>query len=330
MEAAEEKARGGGAIGTTLRGIGPTYSDRYAREGLPIGLLASFDRLRGTLSRPSPRARTSILTKLYGAEPLDVGEIAREHMRAAADALCARTSRTPRTSSRTLSHRAGTSSSRARRERCSDIAFGTYPFVTSSYTTAAGVSPGTGVPPSMDRRGRRDSEGVRRRASARDRSRRSRTTKAGARSSANRGARVRGHDRTPAAMRLAGHGGAPILGGGQRRSTDSSSRSSTCSTRSDAFPSVSGYTHRRRERRHVPADVEELRRAEPVYEELPGWEDEHERRAQDQRTELPEKALAYLRRIEELSGATRRGRLRRRGRGRGRRVRAAVVAVQRA
>jgi adenylosuccinate synthase len=50
-----------------------------------------------------------------------------------------------------------------------------------------------------------------------------------------------------------------------------------------------------------PRDVDALRRVRPVYEELPGWETDT--CGARTRAQLPEKALAYLRRIEELSGA---------------------------
>lgn len=146
QEAAEEKARGAEAIGTTLRGIGPTYADRYSREGLPIGLLASFDEFEAALRSVAER-KNELLTRLYAAEPLDIDDII-NRMRPVADVLAPHLADAPALIRDTLAD-GGNVIFEGAQGTLLDVSFGTYPFVTSSHTTAAGVSPGTGVPPAM-------------------------------------------------------------------------------------------------------------------------------------------------------------------------------------
>ena len=146
IEAAEEERLGGSAIGTTLRGIGPTYSDHTARTGLPIGLLASFDDFRTSFEIAAER-KNEILTRLYGRDPLDVGE-SLEMLRTAADRLGPHLADTPGILRKALSQNRNVLFEGAQGTLL-DITFGTYPYVTSSLTSAAGVSAGTGVPPRM-------------------------------------------------------------------------------------------------------------------------------------------------------------------------------------
>ncbi|MBN2564818.1 MAG: adenylosuccinate synthase, partial [Candidatus Eisenbacteria bacterium] len=144
LEAAEEEVRGGNAIGTTHRGIGPTYADKYSREGLTFGDLADqplFERKLETATR----RKNDMLTKLYGAPPLDFGQL-REETRRLRSALAGYVADTPRVIRSALDEGRDVLFEGAQGALL-DIAFGTYPFVTSSHTTAAGVAQGTGVPP---------------------------------------------------------------------------------------------------------------------------------------------------------------------------------------
>lgn len=70
LDGLEETARGGTAIGTTKRGIGPTYSDKAARWGLRLGDLRNPAWLRQRLEQVVPRK--NILLEHYGAAPLSV------------------------------------------------------------------------------------------------------------------------------------------------------------------------------------------------------------------------------------------------------------------
>src|SRR5512143_4010662 len=66
----EESARGAKAIGTTKRGIGPTYADKAARWGLRAGDLLHLDRLRERLAAVLPR-KSRVISE-YGGEPPDL------------------------------------------------------------------------------------------------------------------------------------------------------------------------------------------------------------------------------------------------------------------
>ena len=146
VEAAEEERLGGSAIGTTKRGIGPAYADHTSRTGLPIGLLASFDDFRPKFEAVAER-KNEILKRLYGRDPLDV-----EAMLTELEPIAARLSRyfadTPDIIRNAIEEEKNVLFEGAQGTLL-DVAFGTYPYVTSSYTSAAGVSAGTGVPPRM-------------------------------------------------------------------------------------------------------------------------------------------------------------------------------------
>ncbi|MHC4915487.1 MAG: adenylosuccinate synthase [Planctomycetota bacterium] len=139
-----EKRRGAGKIGTTGRGIGPTYTDKYARTGVRVGDLLAPERLRARVA-----ARLDVLNplieKVYGEKPLDPGKVADEVLAVAPKMapLVADTS--------TLLLDALDAGREVLLEGAQgallDIDFGTYPFVTSSNSTTLGAAAGSGIPP---------------------------------------------------------------------------------------------------------------------------------------------------------------------------------------
>ncbi len=74
LDGLEEEARGGKAIGTTRKGIGPVFVDKVARSGIRAGDLLDkevfLERLRSVLDY-----KNIILTKVYGAAPLSLDEV---------------------------------------------------------------------------------------------------------------------------------------------------------------------------------------------------------------------------------------------------------------
>jgi adenylosuccinate synthase len=143
MDRALEALRGDASIGTTSRGIGPAYADKYTREGLRVADLLRPDEARPTLLR-NLASRNEILAKA-GLEPLDAQQVLD-------DALAVGRRLEPfiaDTGSVLIdAWKAG------RRILCEgaqgfalDVDQGSYPYVTSSSTGAAGVAPGTGLPP---------------------------------------------------------------------------------------------------------------------------------------------------------------------------------------
>ncbi len=78
IEAAQEEARDG-AIGTTGRGIGPAYVDKFARAGIRVVDLLDPDVLRKKLTH-AIEEKNAILRRVYGADTLDVDQIIEEYV----------------------------------------------------------------------------------------------------------------------------------------------------------------------------------------------------------------------------------------------------------
>jgi adenylosuccinate synthase len=143
LDAASEAAKGKTKIGSTLKGIGPTYMDKTGRNGLRVGdiELADFNDRYKTL-----KAKHEELIGLHKYE-FDIAENEREWFDAIAYLRTLNLIDTEEYFFRSLK-----SGERILAEGAQgtllDIDFGTYPFVTSSTTTAAGACTGLGVPPS--------------------------------------------------------------------------------------------------------------------------------------------------------------------------------------
>jgi adenylosuccinate synthase len=294
QEEAEEESRGKGAIDTTRRGIGPAYADRYSREGLPIGLLATFDEFETALRAVALR-KNALLTRLYGARPLDIDDIV-ERMRPVADVLAPHLTDAPTLVRDTLASGRNVIFEGAQGTLL-DVGFGTYPFVTSSHTTAAGVSPGTGVPPGM----LGEIIGVAK----------AYVTRVGAgpfptEQSDGDGAtiRERGKERGATTGRPRRCGWLDLVA--LRYSIDLNGISRLIITKLDVLdtfetiPVCVAYEIDGVKTDVFPRTATELARARPVYKELEGWRasTRDARAAED----LPASAAAYLRRIEEITG----------------------------
>jgi len=143
MDRALEALRGDASLGTTSRGIGPAYADKYTRDGIRVSDLTRPDELRPTLLR-NLATRNEILVRA-GLEPLDPQQ-------ALDDALVVGRRLAPFVADTVTSlydlWRAGR---RILLEGAQgfalDVDLGSYPFVTSSHTGSAGVASGTGLPP---------------------------------------------------------------------------------------------------------------------------------------------------------------------------------------
>jgi len=144
LDQAREKARGNKAIGTTGRGIGPAYEDKVARRGLRVGDLrdrqAFAEKLKNIMEY-----HNSQLVNYYKTDAIDYQTVLDEIF-AIADVLIAMIADIP-----TLLESARKNGEKIMFEGAQgtllDIDHGTYPYVTSSNTTAGGVAPGTGFGP---------------------------------------------------------------------------------------------------------------------------------------------------------------------------------------
>jgi len=74
LDGLEEERRGGKAIGTTRKGIGPAFSDKAARLGIRTGDLLDKETLLSRLG-PILEYKNAILTKIYGVSPLSLDEV---------------------------------------------------------------------------------------------------------------------------------------------------------------------------------------------------------------------------------------------------------------
>ncbi len=142
-DAIAEAVRGDDKIGTTLKGIGPSYADKARRVGVRVGEVLDLDRFATTV-----RARAiaeNLVIEQAGGDPLDVDEIVRRFV-AYGERLQPFVSDTV-----TLLHDALAAGAFVLLEGAQatflDLDHGTYPFVTSSNPTAGGACTGTGLGP---------------------------------------------------------------------------------------------------------------------------------------------------------------------------------------
>ena len=144
LDEARERWRDAGAIGTTGRGIGPAYVDKFARSGIRVVDLLDRDVLREKLTAAIEEKNT-ILESVYGGEGLDVDRIVEEYVEfdRAIDPYV--------TDTAALLQDALDDGKRVLAEGAQgallDVDHGTYPYVTSSHPTAGGCCTGLGVPP---------------------------------------------------------------------------------------------------------------------------------------------------------------------------------------
>ncbi len=146
IELAAESAPGRKKIGTTSRGIGPAYEDKMARSGLRV-----VDLLRPELLKTHIEAacaeKNAIARALFGTvtDPLDPEKMFEEYA-AAAEQVRPFVADTGRLLNTILAE-GGSVMFEGAQGTMLDIDHGTYPFVTSSSSTAGGAATGTGVGP---------------------------------------------------------------------------------------------------------------------------------------------------------------------------------------
>jgi len=144
LDGLKEKSRGDKAIGTTQRGIGPCYTDKVARSGIRMGELVNPDRLAERL-KENVESLNHVLTRLYEVEPVSFDEIYQTYA-AAGKKLAPFVTDTISLIHDTMNKDLPLLFEGAQGSLL-DIDFGTYPYTTSSNSTACGITTGTGVPP---------------------------------------------------------------------------------------------------------------------------------------------------------------------------------------
>jgi adenylosuccinate synthase len=293
LDAQREVLKGKNKIGTTKRGIGPAYGDKAARVGLRMIDLVDADGFAEKLERRI-KENNDVL-KALGARPLSYKQVLAEY-RKAGDYLKPFVTNTV-----VLLHHAMQDSREMLFEGAQgtflDIDHGTYPFVTSSNTTAGGACTGSGVPPHrMDR-----VVGVMK----------AYTTRVGEGPLPTENAEI--SDMLHAMGREFGATtGRPRRCGwfdsvATRHATMVNGIDDLAVTNLDGLDTVEtikvciGYRHGKKRFDYIPNDVQTLAKCEPIYADFEGWRTPttEARKWKD----LPERARAYLKAIAELTGA---------------------------
>lgn len=146
IERLEEDRRGPHKLGTTGRGVGPAYADKAARTGIRMGDFVDQKRFEQRLSMVLDE-KNPLLTKVYGEAPIRVDALLEEY-RPHADTL-----RPFVCSTVPLVHAEATRGRGVLLEGAQgtllDLDLGTYPYVTSSHPIAGGACLGTGIGPTL-------------------------------------------------------------------------------------------------------------------------------------------------------------------------------------
>jgi adenylosuccinate synthase len=302
LDQAREVARGNKAIGTTGRGIGPAYEDKVSRRGIRLGDLFNVEHFAARLEEVM-EYHNFVLVNYFKADAVDYQQVF-DSVMAMRERLLPMIDDIPE-----LLYQARQRGDNVMYEGAQgtllDIDHGTYPYVTSSNTTAGAAACGTGTGP-MDfdyilgivkayttRVGggpfptelydgtatHNDEEG---------------------RYMAEKGAEF---GATTGRARRCGWLDAVTL----RRAIRINSITGMCITKLDVLDGMktiricTGYNYNGEIREVNPIGAEAFEACEPIYEELPGWSESTVgvKRYED----LPENARKYLERIEQIVGA---------------------------
>ncbi len=293
LDQAREKARGERAIGTTGRGIGPAYEDKVSRRAVRLADLFQRERFAAKLGEVLD-FHNFVLQRYFQTDPVDFQQVLDETL-AMSEQL--RPLAADVTELLDVHRRRGHNVLfEGAQGAMLDIDHGTYPYVTSSNTTAGGAATGTGLGP-------RYLDYVLGITKAY-------TTRVGGGpfptelfDGTGEYLAERGHEfgATTGRRRRCGWFDAVAL----RRSILNNSVSGLCVTKLDVLDGLDsiqvcvGYQCGPERLDNAPLGAEALALCQPIYEELPGWRESTlgVRRYE----ELPATARAYLRRIEELS-----------------------------
>ena len=295
LDQAREASRSEGKIGTTGRGIGPAYEDKVARRGLRIGDLFNAERFAEKL-REVLDQHNFMLEHFYKVEPVDYQKTLDDALSYAEILKPLMIDVTARL--HTLRKQGARIMFEGAQGSLLDIDHGTYPYVTSSSTTAGGTATGSGFGPLyLDY-----ILGITK----------AYTTRVGSGPFPTElfdetGAYLaeKGHEfgSTTGRARRCGWFDAVIL----RRTSEINSISGICLTKLDVLDGLEtvkicvAYKNAEGVEIEAPTDADSYVGLVPVYEEMPGWsESTVGATALDQ---LPANAQAYVKRIEELIGA---------------------------
>lgn len=293
LDVLKEKARGKNDIGTTGKGIGPCYTDKFERCGIRVCDLMHEDVFKEKLEE-NIRMKNEYITKVLGGEPLSFSEILNEYLEFAKKLRPFVQDTSVKVYNNIKENK--TVLFEGAQGMLLDIDYGTYPYVTSSNTTAGGVCSGIGIGPNMVT----NAVGITK----------AYTTRVGKGpfptelvDETGNWIREKGHEYgvTTGRSRRCGWLDLVIV----KTAARVSGLTSLAVTKIDTLAGLEklkvcvGYKFDGKVIDYFPASLEDLAKCEPVYEEFDGWDDSvAEARAYE---ELPENAKKYLNRIAEFT-----------------------------
>jgi adenylosuccinate synthase len=294
IDRAAESQAGKRRIGTTGKGVGPAYADKYARVGIRMADLLDEQLFREKLTY-NVRQKNRLLREIYDTETFTVEGILGPYLRYAGW-LAPYITDTALLLSRWIDGGASVLFEGAQGTLL-DVDHGTYPFTTSSSTTAGGACTGTGVPPTKIH----GAVGI---------------SKAYCTRVGEGPFPTELHDRTGELLRARGNEFGSVTGRprrcgwvdavGLRYAARLNGLDTLAITKLDVLDACEtvkvcvGYRHRGDLLTDFPEEERLWQEAEPVYEELSGWQTSTA--GMRDYAELPTKAREYLERLAELAG----------------------------
>ena len=294
LDSLEEQARGSEALGTTGRGIGPAYVDKASRVGIRVGDLLEPDDLMPRLEH-TLAFKNALMTQVYGGNPISFDDVLTKCRAWAAD----------------LGHHGGPAEQTVQdllandniillegaQGTLLDIDHGSYPYVTSSSPTIGGACTGLGLNPQSIA----GVVGVYKAYCTR--------VGEGPMPSEIQGGvaeylreKAQEYGTTTGRPRRLGWFDA-VAGKYSRLINGFTGLVLTRLDILDGSPSVKicvGYRADGSELDRFPVNTSLLDRCQPIYEELPGWD--QPTASATSLSQLPQNAIAYVKRIEELVG----------------------------
>ncbi len=295
MDRVTERFLGSRQIGTTGRGIGPTYADKINRVGVRVQDLFDEGILRQKVEGALEQ-KNHLLLKVYNRRAIGVDEVVQDLLQYV-DRLRPMVADTALELNRALDE-GRTVLFEAGQATMLDVDHGTYPFVTSSSATSGGAATGSGVAPNRIDRVVAVVKAY--------------TTRVGAgpfptelADESGEWLRSRGFEfgTTTGRPRRTGWFDAPIARYAQRINgvTDFVLTKLDVLTGLERIPVCVGYDVDGRRLDEVPVSQSDFHHARPVYEELPGWDEDIT--AARTFEDLPPAARDYVLALEEMSRA---------------------------
>ena len=294
IDRASESQAGARRIGTTGKGVGPAYADKAGRVGIRMADLLDERLFREKLTY-NVEQKNRLLREIYDAETFSVEGILGPYLRFAGW-LAPYITDTALVLSRWIEGGASVLFEGAQGTML-DLDHGTYPFITSSSTTSGGAATGTGVPPTRIH----GILGITKAYATRVGEGPFPTELSGAeaellRTRGNEFGSVTGRPRRTGWVDAVGLRYATRINGFDTVAVTKLDILDTCET----VKICTGYRHRGEVLTEFPEEERIWQEAEPVYEELSGWQTST--RGLTDYSELPSKARSYLERLAELIG----------------------------